>query len=615
MKPASALSKGKPSFATPSKFHTSVPLRAETSPERFSKVHTTTSAEQLEILRKVMDEEKVPFPALEDIEDVVEETSMACEEDGASSNAKGPAQIPASSLTLSSSIWPAELGVITDYDAEAGLHQDDMFDNLETPDEPSPAATPPQHPADFLNKAAFQLRTPAMLDRSGEEDSEDELGGSDRRYRLTPLARNRISHRDFARATAGTPASVQPSTAQAADSSVDDLANMFGNMRGATPDPKTLMQRAQDRRILFSSAKARAPFCPTENMAADMPTADLGLINSQFDEAMAATQQPDEALTSYNDPDKEHLLFSASHISEAFQEYGNENEPPREEMPIDSTLSTSSSPASHLRNEDPIDPAVLMRPSAPPPPVPTCTPARIFAPQHRIVLTISKVPLKPPSESSPVRKMHKRSYTLANPLSPRQEFQLEESRQAFIHNEQLGSSTMEHRASRFSDMFGSDFSTPTKTGSLRADIPPPAVPQTPQVDDAWSVAGTPARTPRPDLDTKLLQGAVVYVDVHTNEGADASGIFVELLTQMGARCVKQWNWNPNAGAATGENEESDPLPSSSNDKIGITHVVFKDGGKRTMEKIREAKGLVHCLGVGWVLEYVFSHCASNQHRS
>jgi hypothetical protein len=85
---------------------------------------------------------------------------------------------------------------------------------------------------------------------------------------------------------------------------------------------------------------------------------------------------------------------------------------------------------------------------------------------------------------------------------------------------------------------------------------------------------------------------VVFVDVHTTEGADASGIFVELLNQMGAKCVKTWHWNPSGSL------NSD----SSSSKVGITHVVFKDGGKRTMEKVRETGGIVHCVGVSWVLE-------------
>ena len=105
------------------------------------------------------------------------------------------------------------------------------------------------------------------------------------------------------------------------------------------------------------------------------------------------------------------------------------------------------------------------------------------------------------------------------------------------------------------------------------------------------------KTPRRNIsaDEQVLRGAVAFVDVHTTEGEDASGIFVELLSQMGAKCVKIWTWNPRASHS----------PDSGNSKVGITHVVFKDGGIRTLEKVRQAGDLVKCVGVGWVLEYVF----------
>jgi hypothetical protein len=95
---------------------------------------------------------------------------------------------------------------------------------------------------------------------------------------------------------------------------------------------------------------------------------------------------------------------------------------------------------------------------------------------------------------------------------------------------------------------------------------------------------------------QALHGAVVHVDVHTTEGEDASGIFVELLQQMGARCVKSWSWNPISSLSPVDNAE----PKDS--KVGITHVVYKDGGLRTLEKVKKASGLVKCVGVGWVLE-------------
>ena len=44
------------------------------------------------------------------------------------------------------------------------------------------------------------------------------------------------------------------------------------------------------------------------------------------------------------------------------------------------------------------------------------------------------------------------------------------------------------------------------------------------------------------------------------------------------------------------------VATASGSKIGITHVVYKDGGKRTLEKVRDTEGVVKCVGVGWVLE-------------
>lgn len=145
------------------------------------------------------------------------------------------------------------------------------------------------------------------------------------------------------------------------------------------------------------------------------------------------------------------------------------------------------------------------------------------------------------------------------------------------------------------------------TAHRTAPPPPPTIvchdeSSTPAKSTNWSTSATPTRTPRRDLDNRVLRGAVVYVDVHTSEGADASAVFVELLNQMGAKCVKSWGWNPNTmsqprGVISPETAESA--------KVGITHVVFKDGGKRTLEKVRETNGVVLCVGVGWVLEYVF----------
>ncbi|KAK2745855.1 hypothetical protein FQN57_003468 [Myotisia sp. PD_48] len=115
----------------------------------------------------------------------------------------------------------------------------------------------------------------------------------------------------------------------------------------------------------------------------------------------------------------------------------------------------------------------------------------------------------------------------------------------------------------------------------------------------WSGRRSPIKSPsknKPESDSKTLQGAVIFVDVHTAEGADASGIFIELLTQMGAKPLKSWNWNPRSSMSPVDGV--DPRDA----KVGITHVVYKDGGIRTLEKVREANGVVKCVGVGWVLD-------------
>ena len=203
-------------------------------------------------------------------------------------------------------------------------------------------------------------------------------------------------------------------------------------------------------------------------------------------------------------------------------------------------------------NQIPIDPAMTALPRVP------VTPVRPM--QQKAFFTTTKVPLKPADDSTP-SPLKKRSLSASRISSKRPD-------------------TLTRSASVISY-------SPEKEKKRTS-----AAPVTPSKTDMWSTMGTPARTPRRDLDPALLRGAVVFVDVHTTEGADASSIFVELLNQMGARCVKAWNWNP-----------SSPVTNdTSSSKVGITHVVYKDGGKRTLEKVREANRLVHCVGVSWVLE-------------
>ncbi|KAI0007741.1 hypothetical protein F4779DRAFT_590430 [Xylariaceae sp. FL0662B] len=228
-------------------------------------------------------------------------------------------------------------------------------------------------------------------------------------------------------------------------------------------------------------------------------------------------------------------------ISDASQEYGDENA-----VPIDPSLLGARASAGQVA------PVTPMRPSAP-----------------RTCHTVSKVPLKP-ADDSPPRSIKKRSAS-ASKLPVKRPSGLSRNATVISYSPTRDSSKM--------DIDEDD------DGSKQSPV-------TPSKSDIWSTMGTLARTPRRDLNPSLLRGAVVFVDVHTTEGADASTVFLDLLSQMGARCVKSWPWNP-TNSADGE---------SSISKVGITHVVYKDGGKRTLEKVRESGGVVQCVGVGWVLD-------------
>jgi hypothetical protein len=240
-------------------------------------------------------------------------------------------------------------------------------------------------------------------------------------------------------------------------------------------------------------------------------------------------------------------------VSEASQEYGDENAAPAESnlVPIDPALLAFD--AQHQASN-----------SAPINPPPVFTPVRVLGERQRVFHTVSKVPLKPEAAESPL-KVDKHSASASR---------MQAQRQAPLPP---------------------SFAVPKLPSFEHGGI------LTPARSNSWSTAGTPVRTPRRDLHDQVLKGAVVFVDVHTTEGADASAVFVDLLGQMGARCVKSWSWNPNS-ITSPETGSTDQATNGVGSKIGITHVVFKDGGKRTLEKVRESKGVVLCVGVGWVLE-------------
>ncbi|KAL4796770.1 hypothetical protein BDV19DRAFT_360383, partial [Aspergillus venezuelensis] len=217
--------------------------------------------------------------------------------------------------------------------------------------------------------------------------------------------------------------------------------------------------------------------------------------------------------------------------------------------------------------------------------LPPTTPAKNPSLPRQTFHTVSKVPLKPEGEISPIKISRKRgrSLSITSPVrsSPRlREFALPPKEP---ESPPRKSPRLSLAASR---------------RSVSRELPRRSVSAQPQRARSASRSVSPSKTPRKQVAAygNHLRGAVVFVDVHTTEGEDASGIFIELLQSMGARCIRNWSWNPRMSVSL---EESEGLV---NGKVGITHVVFKDGGVRTLEKVRQAGGLVKCVGVGWVLD-------------
>lgn len=305
--------------------------------------------------------------------------------------------------------------------------------------------------------------------------------------------------------------------------------------------------------------------------------------------------------------DRQHL-HETSHGSTASSAYGDENNVPGTptaailEQVLAETQATSITPAATVFTVN-------------------CGPVNDFStplqPQHKMPqfanTVVSKVPLRPEGLTSPIKVSKKRSRSLsAGPSSIKktpvlQAFSIPQTRtiNSFspVRNETSTPSsaiTTPGQQSFAIDDFGDSTLDGIEIDEDDENLPP----VTPTAASVRSFAVTLSKTPQtqtPAASFGVLQGAVVFVDVHTTEGADASGIFIELLTQMGAKCVKTWSWNPRASLGVNVNAE-EAVATVGNAKIGITHIVYKDGGKRTLEKVRDTEGLVKCVGVGWVLE-------------
>jgi hypothetical protein len=563
-----------PAFSPPKKI--SSPLRANKSPERPIKMHKMSVEEEFEQGDIV---QKSPNPLLSAIElDANRKKTPAKPIALKLSSVKSiKSSIPVKTPPASPKLDGTAMDIDSSGPAEPAIVEEGKHVERST--------TPPGLPTQPPNEN-FHPKTPIdTLQVHGDSDSEDELQSESQDHSPTPSSHRPSVKRSgissiptpltTSRKPKGTPmrsavkgialTSAKPASSPVACIqpsqifSMTPLVSQFGILAVGSPD-NVPQEPAQAQRGLFSPALPK----PSSNSFGEAiePTRYSLLKSSFFDDEMLALGQQQEDVEEPRPSEK----------SEASQEYGDEN-------------------------SIPIDPILLATGQASPA---IATPVKAFSSAPQEVRTVQKVPLKPAADDMPVRSNLKRSASLSGLGSPRKGFapsdmaKIDPMTPVLCEDAVLGQQPI---------LPTQGLCTPT-----RPILSPQRTPGT----AAWSNLCSPARTPRRYVDPETLKGAVVHVDVHTAEGADASGIFVELLTQMGARCVKQWNWNPSnsvhaAGDCTGfgiggSNEGIREMGTPGGNKIGITHVVFKDGGVRTLQKVRESKGVVVCVGVNWVLE-------------
>ena len=443
--------------------------------------------------------------------------------------------------------------------AEANIGIDTTMQDVEdvAPSEPQIAEGP-------TLSSAFTVKDEALRRVSMESGSTDELASPDKKFAPTPLRMNAVASRDFGTpSTAARAAVIEGSN----DVSFTPLVGKLGEWAASSPNKKDHKASRQTRGV-FSLGGAAAAGLKAESPLKEKSPAKTSFFEDEMaamgDELDQAQDAIDAGFDIVAGGEAARIAVQTSMESEASEEYGDENAVPTEAEKIRSEQDNE--------NTRTCTPAKVFIPA-------TSTPAKVANQQAQEVHTVSKVPLRASTEASPLKVPRQRSKSIGGALSAVHELKNSSQKAAEL-----------------------PLPTQPETPKLAATL----VPQTPSSEMKLDVE-TPGRTVRKGIVPDVLKGAIVYVDVHTTEGADASGIFVDLLTQMGARCVKQWNWNPRAsivnsleGTASPTGDSPNASPSAG--RVGITHVVYKDGGKRTLEKVRQSNGIVLCVGVGWVLE-------------
>lgn len=493
-----------------------------------------------------------------------------------------------SAMLQSSPVCPVENKEVTLPDENA--NEETTTENPDQGDEHR-STTPPNEPT-LETISTFKLIHPAFRQNAEESDSEDELQPNQTVTRKLPLQDHgsltptpimssitpktvSFARQALQRQACTSSRSERRAVQNPADVSMTPLASQMSAWLASSPEKKN--SRSERLRSIFSPAIPSNFGMTDQRDEVSQPASAMK--SHLFDDEMLIRDQ--ENATTAEIQEIEHgngdMHIEASQESQDSEEYGDENAVP-------------------------IDPRLLAVETAPRSALETVTPARIFQSFPREIYTVSKVPLRPEGEDSALKVKRTRRRSVSGPLMDMKTI----TRPDIGRNNTAISYSLDEENSVM-EPSQDCLTTPTRsTAQVNAAVDTLYAPATPP-NETCSSFTTPARSVRKGADAQILRGAVVFVDVHTTEGADASGIFVELLTQMGARCIKQWTWNPRSvsGKLSKESspeQDSSPPESTPSGKVGITHVVFKDGGKRTLEKVRESKGLVLCIGVGWVLE-------------
>jgi len=518
----------------------SSPLRATCSLQSPIKVHKMTEADRAAntLIKNADMVSQGALDVFNEIEEVkpVTSPSRGVEEDARDFEAQHEKHSPTPSPSKEHQSTAAMDNVVQDSIIKEG--EIERSDNRST--------TPPG-PVPFV-APAFSLASPAFRCAVDESDSEDELASPKKVFLTTPLKKHGISTQDF-----GAPSTITSAVSNRRSSLRRTTQRQSPAMTPLAAQMSAWLASSPEKKELSDSARIGQPMLSPDHSTFEESPAKT----SFFEDQMTVCDVTNDASIDVEMGEAEagEAVVEANQESHSFEEYGDENAVPEE-------------PQLYVMQQPPQDQTV------------TCTPTKVFYAQPREIHTVSKVPLRPAGDESPLKLPRKRSRSIAGPLASGDALRVTSAPAISVESSQSQNHTPAKRQGR------SKPTSPVKPRSSNDD----------------TLIETP-RTLRKEGSSMVLSGAVVYVDVHTSEGEDASGIFLELLTLMGARCVKQWSWNPRASMATSANEENSPRSSEvSNNKAGITHVVFKDGGKRTMEKVRESKGTVACVGVGWVLE-------------